>query len=284
MASQPSTINSQLLQQHFDTLAETPDAVAKLRDLVLQLAVRGNLVSQNDKDESGVELLKRILEEKRRMTREGVIKKTLVLDSITPDVCPFEVPKNWAWAYLNDFGDWGSGSTPNRSNHEFYDGTIPWLKSGELNDGIVSESEEKVTELALEKCSLRLNKPGDVLLAMYGATVGKVAILGVEATTNQAVCACTCFSGVFNRYLFFLLKAFKQQFISESAGAAQPNFSKDKIIRTTAPLPPLAEQRRIVAKVEELLALCDELEARQTAARELGAKLLDSMIHHTLNP
>jgi type I restriction enzyme S subunit len=149
-----------------------------------------------------------------------------------------------------------------------------------LNDGIVSESEEKVTELALEKCSLRLNKPGDVLLAMYGATVGKVAILGVEATTNQAVCACTCFSGVFNRYLFFLLKAFKQQFISGSAGAAQPNFSKDKIIRTVAPLPPLAEQRRIVAKVEELLALCDELEARQTAAREHRTNLVRSALDH----
>jgi type I restriction enzyme S subunit len=216
------------------------------------------------------------------LTREDVIKKTLVLESITSDACPFVIPSNWAWAYLNDFGDWGSGSTPNRSNHEFYDGKIPWLKSGELNDGIVSESEEKVTELALEKCSLRLNKPGDVLLAMYGATVGKVAILGIEATTNQAVCACTCFSGVFNRYLFILLKAFKQQFISESAGAAQPNFSKDKIIRTIAPLPPLAEQRRIVAKVEELLALCDELEARQTAARTTATHLLDATLHQIL--
>lgn len=280
MKPHPSSFALHPFLAHFDMLAETHDAVAKLRDLVLNLAVRGNLVPQNDKDESGVELLKGILEEKRRLTREGVIKKKLVLESITPDTCPFEAPMNWAWAYLNDFGDWGSGSTPNRSNHEFYDGTIPWLKSGELNDGIVSESEEKVTELALEKCSLRLNKPGDVLLAMYGATVGKVAILGVEATTNQAVCACTCFSGVFNRYLFFLLKAFKQQFISESAGVAQPNFSKDKIIRTVAPLPPLAEQRRIVAKVEELLALCDELEAAQTSAREHRTNLVRSALDH----
>jgi type I restriction enzyme S subunit len=115
---------------------------------------------------------------------------------------------------------------------------------------------------------------------MYGATVGKVAILGIEATTNQAVCACTCFNGVFNRYLFLLLKALKQQFISESAGAAQPNFSKDKIIRTVAPLPPLAEQYRIVAKVEELLALCDELEARQTAAREHRTHLVRSALDH----
>jgi type I restriction enzyme S subunit len=220
------------------------------------------------------------LEEKQRLTRQGVIKKTPTLDAITSEECPFVVPENWAWAHLNDFGDWGSGSTPNRGSHEFYGGTIPWLKSGELNDGTVTESEETVTELALENCSLRINKPGDVLFAMYGATVGKVAILGVEATSNQAVCACTCFSGVFNRYLFFLLRAFKQQFIRESAGAAQPNFSKDKIIRSIAPLPPLAEQHRIVAKVEELLALCDELESRQATAREHRTRLVHSALDH----
>jgi type I restriction enzyme S subunit len=82
------------LLQHFDTLVETPDAVAKLRDLVLNLAVRGNLVPQSEEDEPGTELLKQILEKKRRLTHEGVIKKTLVLESITPDACPFEAPKN----------------------------------------------------------------------------------------------------------------------------------------------------------------------------------------------
>jgi type I restriction enzyme S subunit len=279
-SSPPRSIGSQLLSEHFETLADTPNSVSKLRDLVLQLAVRGRLVPQSTKDESGAQLLKRVLEQKHRLNREGVIKKTPSLDAITSEDCPFVIPDNWAWAHLNDFGDWGSGSTPNRGNHEFYDGTIPWLKSGELNDGTVSESEEKVTDLALQKCSLRLNKPGDVLLAMYGATVGKVAILGAEATTNQAVCACTCFSGVFNRYLFFLLKAYKQQFISESAGAAQPNFSKDKIIRTIAPLPPLPEQHRIVAKVEELLALCDELEATQVATQERRTRLVHSALDH----
>ena len=89
MNPHPSSFALHPFLAHFDTLAETHDAVAKLRDLVLNLAVRGNLVPQNDKDESGVELLKGILEEKRRLTREGVIKKTLVLESITPDTCPF---------------------------------------------------------------------------------------------------------------------------------------------------------------------------------------------------
>lgn len=94
MGSQPSTLNSQLLQQHFDTLADTPEAVEKLRAFVFVLAVRGLLVPQNAKDESGTELLKRILDEKRRLTRDGVIKKTSILEPITADACPFELPTN----------------------------------------------------------------------------------------------------------------------------------------------------------------------------------------------
>ncbi len=142
-------MNRSQLLQHFDALAQTPEAVTKLRELVFQFAVRGRLVSQRNNNESGTYLLKNILEEKRRLIREGMIKKALVLDPITPDDHPFVIPKHWAWAYLNDFGDWGSGSTPNRSNGDFYCGTIPWLKSGELNDGIVSESEEKLRSLDL---------------------------------------------------------------------------------------------------------------------------------------
>jgi type I restriction enzyme S subunit len=122
---------------------------------------------------------------------------------------------------------------------------------------------------------------------MYGATIGKVAILNVAATTNQAVCACTCFPGVFNRYLFLMLKAFKPYFISNSSGAAQPNFSKEKIVRTPFPLPPIAEQRRIVEKVDQLLGLCDELVARQAAQREKRQRLVGATLDRlvsTRNP
>ena len=132
--------------------------------------------------------------------------------------------------------------------------------------------------MALKECSLRENEPGDVLVAMYGATIGKVAILNVPATTNQAVCACTCHSGIFNRYLFLMLKAFKPYFISNSSGAAQPNFSKEKIVRTPFPLPPLAEQQRIVGKVDQLLGLCDELAARQAARREARSALVGATL------
>ncbi|PSN11833.1 restriction endonuclease subunit S [filamentous cyanobacterium CCT1] len=148
-------------------------------------------------------------------------------------------------------------------------------------------SSETITDLALKECSLRLNQPGDVLIAMYGATIGKLAILQVPATTNQAVCACTCFSSVYNRYLFTFLLAWRKNFAVMGAGAAQPNISRIKIIQTPFPLPPLAEQKRIVAKVDELMALCAALEAaqqtRNTLRQNLRASALDALMNASSN-
>lgn len=93
------------------------------------------------------------------------------------DEIPFEIPESWEWVRLGFIGDWGSGATPSRTNKEYYDGNIPWLKTGDLNDGIITNIPEKITELALEKTSVRLNPVGSVLIAMYGATIGKLGIL-----------------------------------------------------------------------------------------------------------
>jgi type I restriction enzyme S subunit len=108
---------------------------------------------------------------------------------------------------------------------------------------------------------------------MYGATIGRLAILETEATTNQAVCACTCFDGFDNRYLFLILRSYKKHFTKRGAGGAQPNISREKIIHTVAPLPPLEEQKRIIKRVEELMALCDELMERQQAKQESRERL-----------
>jgi type I restriction enzyme S subunit len=192
---------------------------------------------------------------------------------------PFEIPATWAWTQLGQVGDWGSGSTPTRGNHEFYGGGITWLKSGELQDNRrLVGSEETVTERALEAGSFRRNRPGDVLLAMYGATIGKAAILAEPAVTNQAVCGCTPFSGVLSSYLFFYLVSQRENLQRASEGGAQPNISKVKIVGYPFPLPPLAEQRRIVAKVDELMALVDALEAQLATARSAGSHLVDAVV------
>ena len=168
------------------------------------------------------------------------------------DEIPFEIPESWEWVRLGFIGDWGSGATPSRTNKEYYGGNIPWLKTGDLNDGIITNIPEKITELALEKTSVRLNPVGSVLIAMYGATIGKLGILNIPATTNQACCACLPIL-VNNNYLFYFLMSHKESFTKKAEGGAQPNISKEKIISTLFPLPPLAEQERIVAKIEELL-------------------------------
>ena len=153
---------------------------------------------------------------------------------------------------MGNIGDWGSGSTPQRGNSAYYGGNIPWLKTGELNDGIVYDTIEKITNKALKECSLRLNKVGDVLIAMYGATIGKVAIAGIELTTNQACCGCTPVL-LYNEYLFYFLMASKVDFIKKGEGGAQPNISREKLVSHLMPVPPIEEQRRIVSTIKHIL-------------------------------
>ena len=263
---------SAALLEHFALLAASEGGVAKLRELILNLAVRGKLVPQDPTDEPASELLKRIRVEKERLITERQIRRGKLPEIVPDDEAPHDLPERWEWSYLGNLGDWGAGATPSRSNASYYGGKIPWFKSGELTADYISNAEESVTDIALKECSLRPNKPGDVLVAMYGATIGKTSILTVPATTNQAVCACTPFPGFDNRYLLLLLKALKPFFISQGAGGAQPNISREKIIATVVGLPPTAEQSRIVAKVEALMALCNRLEAQQGDAARVQTR------------
>ncbi len=272
----------QRIAEHFDTLFATEESIDQLKQTILQLAVMGKLVPQDPKDEPASELLKKIASEKARLIKEKIIKNSRPLAAISDDEKFMSLPTGWAFARLNDLGDWGAGATPSRNNSELYGGNIPWFKSGELIADYISQSEETVTELALEKASLRYNKVGDVLIAMYGATIGKTAILSIPATTNQAVCACTPFSGFENTYLLTLLKAYKPRFIGMGAGGAQPNISREKIIATVIAVPPTAEQHRIVAKVDELMALCDQLKARRSAAQTIQLHLADAIVEQAL--
>jgi type I restriction enzyme S subunit len=160
---------------------------------------------------------------------------------------------------LGTIGLWQSGSTPSRNNSAFYGGDIPWLKTGDLNDGMIKHIPESITKLALQKTSVKLNPAGSILIAMYGATIGKMGILTFPATTNQACCACSEFSGVDPLYLFYFLLQHRNKFIDIGSGGAQPNISKEKIVNTTIPLPPLKEQHRIVTAIENSFAYLNEI-------------------------
>ena len=243
-----------------------------LKKSILQEAVQGKLVPQDPSDEPAEALLERIRVEKQRLIKEGKIKKDKhesvifrrdnshyeKLDGVErciDDELPFEIPESWEWVRLGNIGDWGSGATPSRTNPEYYDGSIPWLKTGDLTDSYITDIPEEISQLALEKTSVRLNESGSVLMAMYGATIGKLGILTYPATTNQACCACKPVYGVETLFLFYFLMSQRTAFIKRGEGGAQPNISKEKIVTTLIPLPPLAEQHRIVQQIEELLPL-----------------------------
>ena len=190
------------------------------------------------------------------------------------DEVPFEIPESWEWVRLGSIGDWGSGATPSRAVPEYYDGDIPWLKTGDLNDGYIKYIPESISKLALEKTSVRLNPTGSILIAMYGATIGKVGILTFPATTNQACCACLPIE-IFNEYLFYFLMSQKVAFVKQGEGGAQPNISKEKIVATLMPLPPLAEQYRIVAKIKELFPLVKKYKEAYSAVSSLNNSFPD---------
>ena len=170
---------------------------------------------------------------------------------------------------------------------DYYGGNIPWLKTGDLNDGLITDIPEFITQKALDETSVKLNPIGSILIAMYGATIGKIGILTFPAATNQACCACSDYK-IEQMYLFYFLLANKEAFIAMGDGGAQPNISKEKITVTFMPLPPLTEQQRIVAAIEHSFKLIDTIEQGkddlQTTIKQTKNKILDLAIHGKLVP
>ena len=201
---------------------------------------------------------------------------------------PFEIPENWCWTTLGEVGKWQSGATPSRLCKEYYGGDIPWLKTGDLNDGYITDIPEYITQKALKETSVKLNPAGSVLIAMYGATIGKVGILTFPATTNQACCACVEYEATDQQYLFYFLLSHKENFIHQGGGGAQPNISKEKIVETLLPLPPFNEQKRIVNEVEKWFSIIDKIESGtielESHVKQIKSKILDLAISGKLVP
>ena len=220
-------------------------AIKQAKSKILDLAIHGKLVPQDPNDEPASELLKRINPKAE----------------ITCDNPQYgKLPKGWCETLLGNIGNWQSGATPSRLRKDYYNGDIPWLKTGDLNDSVIKSIPETITRKALEETSVKLNPTGSVLIAMYGATIGKIGILALPATTNQACCACVDYM-CDKMFLFYFLLANRKRFVAMGGGGAQPNISKEKITNTHIPLPPLSEQHRIVAKIEELFVHFDKIES-----------------------
>ena len=227
---------------------------------ILQYAIKGKLVDQRQDEGNAYELLPIIRKEKKELISKNIIKKENQYPEVPEEEQLFDIPDNWCWCRLGDIGGWQSGSTPLKSESKYYEnGTIPWLVTGDLNNGYLNDVPGRITEKALNETSVKLNPAGSVLIAMYGATIGKVSIINFPCTTNQACCACVHVESVDKKYLFYYLLAQKDYFIGRGEGGAQPNISREKIVATPFPLPPFKEQKRIAAKLDELLPLCRKL-------------------------
>ncbi len=183
-----------------------------------------------------------------------------------------EIPNGWAILSLGEMGHWGTGGTPSRTNPHFFGAGIPWIKSGDLPDGPIRSTEEEITLDGLEGSSAKRLPIGTVSMALYGATIGKLGILTFEATTNQACANVIPNSALVDRgYLFNYLLSQRDAFIKQGQGGAQPNISQGIVRSHPIPVPPLSEQRRIVAKLEELFSELDAgVEALRRAQRRLA--------------
>lgn len=174
------------------------------------------------------------------------------LEEITID--DEELPEGWTLNKLDYAGQWLTGGTPSRSKPEYFNGTIPWVKITDLNDGIVYSTEDKISELGLQNSAAKLLPVGTICVGIYGS-IGKIGILGTQAATNQACGNCIVDETKVNsKFLYYYILSQRSDLLSRGRGGTQANIN-NKILRDwPLPLPPLTEQQRIVARVESLLS------------------------------
>lgn len=209
--------------------------------------------------------------------------KTYVMVQKTLNKQKMKTPNNWITCKLQEVCSTTSGGTPSRRHSEYYKGSIPWIKSGELNDSIILNSKEHISEDAIKNSNAKLFPVGSLLIALYGATIGKMAFLGVPATTNQAICCIFKNSGVNLNFLFYFLLLNRTNLINQGKGGAQKNISQNLLKDLIIPVPPMAEQKRIVKKIEELFGVIDRDIQRLTDTLEQLSQFRQSVLEKLLN-
>jgi type I restriction enzyme S subunit len=174
-----------------------------------------------------------------------------------------ELPEGWSFCTLEEIGKWSTGGTPSRKVKEYFNGDVPWVKSGDLKDNVVTDTEEKITQAALENSSAKLLPAGFVSIALYGATIGKLGIVNTDAATNQACANCQVNPCLINRaFLFYYLLSQREELVKAGQGGAQPNITNKIIREWSMTLPPLPEQHRIVTAIEALFTRLDAANER----------------------
>ena len=272
------------LANHLDLLATAPDGVKRLRGLILELAVRGKLVPQDPADEPASELLKRIEAEKARLVKEGRIRKPKAVEAVGEDERPFGLPAGWEWCRFESITLSRLGKMLDAAKNR---GALrPYLRNTNVQWFIFDLSDIKQMRLADDELEEYRVEPGDLLIC-EGGEPGRCAIWQGEAEEmyfQKALHRVRPLCGVLAQYLAMLLRqdAVSGALAEYFTGATIKHFPGDKLQKYRVPLPPLPEQHRIVAKVHELMALCDRLQADLATARDHRARLADTLVQVAL--
>ena len=233
-----------------------------MKKSLLQEAIKGKLVEQRKEEGTGAELFEKIQKEKKKLIEEGKIKKQKSLPEITEEEVPFDIPENWKLVRLGEIISFRMGKTPPRSDLQWWKPEIPWVSISDMQeDGIISNTKEAISVEALEKKFLNSISPKGTLLMSFKLTVGKVSILGIDAVHNEAIISIYPFFDNKDILKLFLFKtlSYLTKFGETKNAIKGKTLNSTSISNLLIPLPPLAEQKRIVEKLDEMLPYCDEL-------------------------
>ena len=286
-------MNADRLLAHYERIADAPDAVPCLRRFILDLAVRGKLVEQDPNDEPASELLKRIAKEKTRLIKVGEIRKPRDLAWGEDLPAFFEIPICWHWVRLDGVGAIIGGGTPsaNDANNFADPGTgVPWLTPADLgsfSERFISQGARDLSENGLQTSSATLMPAGTVLFTSR-APIGYVAIAANPISTNQGFKSIVPYVPDCSRFIALAMKTFAPEIDAKAPGTTFREVSGKIVAGVPFPLPPLAEQHRIVTKVDELMALCDRLEKaradREATRDRLSASSLARIVAPDADP
>ncbi|MTW21392.1 restriction endonuclease subunit S [Allochromatium palmeri] len=278
-----------LLLAQFDRLAEAPDAIPRLRRFILDLAVRGKLVEQDPNDEPAAELLKRVTAEKERLVKSGEIRKSKPSAPIKPSEFPIDTPPTWCWIRLSDLGRLAGGMTPSKNKSDYWDGDLLWLSPKDIKSDEISDSELKITLKGLSDTRLELFPPGSLFMVARSGILKRtfpVAINRIPAASNQDLKVLIPYLKGNERYLQIMFRGLTNFILRDlvKTGTTVQSLKYAEFESQPVPIPPLAEQHRIVAKVDELMALCDQLEAAQAEREQDRERLLSASLQRLNRP
>lgn len=255
--------------------------IKKLRELILELAVRGKLVPQDPNDEPASELLKRIAAEKAELVKQGKIKKPRPLPEISEEEKPFELPEGWEWVTLATVGEIVGGGTPKSDNPQYWaKNGIKWLTPADLyglKGKYISSGARDISPAGLSNSSARLMPKGSVLFSSR-APIGYVAIADAELSTNQGFKSCVPYIKDSAEYIYYFLMASAKKIDAEASGTTFKEVSGAIVSKILFPLPPLSEQLKIVSRANELMSLCDQLEQHSLTGLDAHQQLVETLL------